>query len=442
MRVTKPTRTGHVGHLAIDKEIKVVELDAGEAATRLVSGDDNTVGVPYSTLNKILGQMAIIVPCMNEPPETIRGVLMGIPQPCTIVLVSNSRRTQAENRYRDEVAILRTFCRNGRKALAIHQKDLVAGAAMSLAGMPEIVDSTGTVHKGKGEAMILGLALTAALCQNIQYVGFVDADSKIPGSPHEYCRIYASGFAVSGHPSPTEDEHVMVRVHWSAKPKVRDGRIDFSVAEGRSSSVVNHWLNRFLKLVWDGLPVPVTTANAGEHAMTMSLALKLRMAGGYAIEPFHYVDLLKRQLQFVATPNTSPAASVSGMERVDSYSESIASTHSSSSRCSTLEGLAVRVMQIQSANPHFHNETEDDHITAMWGIGLSTIYHHLLDNLSEYDDKMVELKAEMEEFVARKTGKIGSSMQPPTVYPPLETLDLPLLALQLRAASSLQRIHV
>ncbi|KAK0623745.1 mannosyl-3-phosphoglycerate synthase [Immersiella caudata] len=413
MRVTKPATPGRIGHLTIDPEIEVVELDAGEASTPLIV-DDDTIGVSYSALNKIHSQMAIIVPCKNEPTETINGVLKGIPRSCTIILVSNSNRTHSEDRYAEEVAMLQDFCRNGRKALAIHQKDHVAAAAICHAGMPELLDASGAIRNGKGEGMVLGLALIAALCCGIQYVGFVDADSKIPGSPHEYCRIYASGFAVSGHPSPSEDEHVMVRVHWSAKPKVREGRIDFSVVEGRSSCVVNDWLNRFLKLlVWDGDAASVTTANAGEHAMTMSLALKMRMAGGYAIEPFHYVDLLERQLNFTATPNTSPPASV-------------------------VSSIPVRVMQIRSANPHFHNETEEDHITAMWGTGLSTIYHHLLGD-TDNDDKMADLKSKMEKFVTEKTGHMDS-LHPPMVYPPLETLDLPLLASGLLTAPSLQRI--
>jgi len=444
MRMTTPTTTGHVGHLAIEREIEVVELDAGEATTRLISGGDGTVGVPCSTLNKILSQMAIIVPCKNEPTETIRGVLMGIPHPCTVILVSNSRRNCCEDRYANEVAMLRDFCRYGRKALAIHQKDAIAAASISEAGMPELLDSAGTIRNGKGEGMILGLAVVAALCQDIQYVGFVDADSKIPGSPHEYCRIYASGFAVSGHPSPSEHEHIMVRVHWSAKPKVRDGRIDFSVAEGRSSLVVNKWLNRFLNLVWeDGHSVPVTTANAGEHAMTMSLALKLRMAGGYAIEPFHYVDLLERQLHLISTPGTSPAASIAGSERVQSDSASIMSSHSStSSHLSSLDGIPVRIMQVRSANPHFHNETEDDHITAMWKTGLSTIYHHLLAGISEDDDRLVGLKADMERFVAA-SGNLGCGemyLEPPMVYPPLETLGFSVLAEGLVRSGSLQQI--
>ncbi|KAK4448981.1 mannosyl-3-phosphoglycerate synthase [Podospora aff. communis PSN243] len=439
MRVTTPTNPGHVGHITIDREIEVVELDAGEAPTRLIADPNGeTVGVPPLTLNKILSKMAIIVPCKNEPPETIRGVLTGIPKSCTIILVSNSRRAHSEDRYAREAAILQEFCKHGRKALAIHQKDPCAAAAICSAGMPELLDAARLIRNGKGEGMILGLAVVAALCPDVQYVGFVDADSKIPGSTHEYCRIFASGFAVSGHPSPSEDEHVMVRVHWSAKPKVREGRIDFSVAEGRSSCVVNYWLNRYLNLVWEGHAAQVTTANAGEHAMTMSLALKMRMAGGYAIEPFHYVDLLKRQLNLVATPNTSPPASVIGSEGVHSDSDSVTSSDSSSSYSSSLESIPVRVMQIRSLNPHFHNETGDDHITAMWGTGLSTIYHHLLDS-SEYDDKMADLKSEMEEFVMEKTGNMNS-LHPPMVYPPLEVLDLPLLASGLQRATSLQQI--
>jgi hypothetical protein len=99
-------------------------------------------------------------------------------------------------------------------------------------------------------------------------------------------------------------------------------------------------------------------------------------------------------------------------------------------------------MQIRSANPHFHNETEDDHITAMWRTGLSTIYHHLLAGSSEDDEKMMELKADMERFVADKTGCADSYLRPAMVYPPLETLDLQLLASGMSKALSLKRIGV
>ena len=233
---------------------QVVGLDAVEHTTW---GD--TTGVPYSALTDIHRQMVIIIPCKDEPLETIEGVLCGIPAACLILLVSNSNRDESDG-FRAEVDMLNRFCRySHRRAMAIHQKDPVASTALGNAGMPELVGNDGTVRNGKGEGMILALAVVAALLPEMRYVGFVDADCKIPGSPHEYCRAYAAGFASSLH---SNGDHIMVRLRWAAKPKVRNGRVDFTIREGRSSHVVNAWMNRVLSLLWErtetnGLPTAV-----------------------------------------------------------------------------------------------------------------------------------------------------------------------------------------
>ena len=41
----------------------------------------------------------------------------------------------------------------------------------------------------------------------------------------------------------------------------------------------------------------IATGNAGEHAMSLELGLKLRLAGGFAVEPFEYVDALDADAQ-------------------------------------------------------------------------------------------------------------------------------------------------
>ena len=442
MRLTIPHTSSHIGNLGVMHETKVVGLDAGEHTT----SDGETVGVPHSALAEIHRQMVIIVPCKDEPPETIEGVLCGIPAACLILLVSNSDRDAECDGFQAEVDMLDRFCRySHRRAMAVHQKDPAASAAIRNAGMPELIGNDGTVRNGKGEGMILGLAVVAALLPEMRYVGFVDADCKIPGSPHEYCRAYAAGFASSPH---SDDDHIMVRLRWAAKPKVRNGRVDFTVTEGRSSRVVNAWMNRVLGLLWErtetnGLPATIdceriiSTANAGEHALTMSLALKMRMAGGYAIEPFHFVDLIERQLR---SPSLTPSTSVSSNQSVLTESS-----------INTLDMTPIRILQIRTINPHMHTETDDDHIHNMWKAGLGTMYHHLLplcavdDHLSE---SVSDLRREMLDFVkeqdrlveGRKPQVLGASAaQPiqgpfsheivprPRVYPPLETLDLAML---------------
>ncbi|KAK5655295.1 hypothetical protein OQA88_5862 [Cercophora sp. LCS_1] len=429
MRLTKIEKSSHVGLCTIDHECEVVELDAGEAV--------------YIALNRILSKMVIVVPCKNEDPKTIEGVLVGIPNPCFILLVSNSTRTDGQDRYQDEVNMLKRFCAiSGRKGLAVHQKDVGAAAALRDAGMPELIGEDHMVRNGKGEGMILGLALAATLCPDLKYVGFMDADSKLSGAPNEYCKAYASGFAL--YP---EDQHVMVRIHWGSKPKERDGVYDFDVREGRSSRVVNEWLNRLLDLLWDetetdGIPSGVShkkivsTANAGEHAMTMGLALKLRMAGGYAIEPFHFVDLLERQVQ---SPTTSYCGSDDG-------------SVSTLSSAGSLEASPVRILQIRTSNPHIHASKGDLHTRAMWKTGLGTIFHHLFPLYSSdssiddpLSDSVFKVRQEMMDFVAAEDKKFAQAntttynitadanddvdelLPRPRVYPPLETLDLDLV---------------
>lgn len=142
------------------------------------------------------------------------------------------------------------------------------------------------------------------------YIGFIDADNYVPGSVQEYCKAFSAGLALA------DAEDAMVRINWAAKPKVQDGRLEFKPS-GRSSRIVNRWLNRLFREV--GARVMgddvvredideddiyeaeskretdhLCTGNAGEHAMSISLALKLRLATGYAIEPFHFLDMFER----------------------------------------------------------------------------------------------------------------------------------------------------
>ncbi|KAK1751452.1 mannosyl-3-phosphoglycerate synthase [Echria macrotheca] len=477
MRLAVPRTSSHIGQLGVLHQTDVVELDAGEATNN--PSDHTTVGVSYSVLNMIQRKMVIMVPCKNEPPETIEGVLRGIPNQCFLALVSNSTRDSTADRYAKEVEMLQQFCRNtGRQGLAIHQKDRGAAAALCQAGFPDLVGPDGTVRNGKGEGMILGMAVVAALCPDMQYVGFIDADSKMPGSPHEYCRAYASGFALyESAPSEDEQQHIMVRLRWRAKPKVRNGRLDFSVSEGRSSRVVNAWLNRTLALLWertetDGTTTAddetdtdqvVSTANAGEHAMTMGLALKLRMAGGYAIEPFHFVDLLERQLRSPCLTPTSSAASsdIGCMSDAGSSTGSNTSSGSSSSGC--LETSPVRIVQIRTLNAHLHTETEDSHVRNMWKMGLGTIYHHLFPLYSSpdaEDDELSEsinaLRREMLDFVIWDDRQFASDnglpespqesndeiLPRPMIYPPLETIDFAALAKELRRNGAAESLHI
>ncbi|KAJ4413614.1 hypothetical protein N0V82_008436 [Gnomoniopsis sp. IMI 355080] len=376
MRVTAPLASARIGDIEILGVQRVVELEALEvspAAPYRVHHFRNTPNttqpVPPSAINAIQSRTAVVVPCKDEPLEHIRGVWAAIPATSLIILVSGS---QSQN-YAVERDALADFCHaTGRSGMAIQQRDPKVAETLRAAGMKELLDDEGDglVHKGKGEGLVIGIALAAIArgpkwtihksdercrpaeiladvrcddgctrstiqgnvhfccsnqstnkgtcngCNNrspqqnssddhadgtpgyYKYIGFVDADNFVPGSVQEYCRAFSAGL----HLAQAED--AMVRINWSSKPKIDNGKLHFKPS-GRSSEIVNRWLNRLLTNIdacidtgdaggHEEMTDLICTGNAGEHAMTISLALKLRVASGYAIEPFHFLDIFER----------------------------------------------------------------------------------------------------------------------------------------------------
>ena len=242
MRLADSFRSERFGAVRIHELQRVIELDSGavaDAGQPGPSGGSRIVGP--GALRAVETQMVIVVPCMNETRSVIEGVLSGIPHDCLIVLVSNSDRRPVD-RYEIEAQTVEQFCRlAGRSAISVHQRDPGLAAAFKAAGMDELIDDAGLVRTGKGEAMLVGMALAAMTGR--RYVGYVDADNYVPGAVHEYCKAYAAGLHLAGSP------YSMVRISWHSKPKLRDGRLFFS-RRGRSSEVTDEWLNRFVA----GLP--------------------------------------------------------------------------------------------------------------------------------------------------------------------------------------------
>jgi mannosyl-3-phosphoglycerate synthase len=256
------------------------------------------------------------------------------------------------------------------------------------------------INNGKGEAMILGVIIAKHMKR--KFVGFIDADNRVPGSVLEYCKVYAAGlhYALRNTDYSGREQHAMVRIKWKSKPKVKDGELVFSEF-GRSSRVVNDWMNRFLKaLVGDTTPdTMIGTSNAGEHAMSIDLALKLRFATGYAVEPFQLIDIWER-------------FSVSK------------------------EPLSVRILQIETCNPHIHNAGHDaDHIERMQVQGLSTIYHSELTTSRLKD----ELRAYMRDNLSMFMGDNGEP-EKPLVYDPLDSLDWGIFAEILQECETQARV--
>ncbi|WP_305782957.1 mannosyl-3-phosphoglycerate synthase [Symbioplanes lichenis] len=382
MRLADSFRSERFGAVRIHELQRVIELDSGAVPD---AGQPNRSAgsrvVPPDALRAVESQMVIVVPCMNETRSVIEGVLSGIPHDCLIVLVSNSDKRPVD-RYEIEAQTLEQFCRlAGRPAVAVHQKDPGLAAAFKAAGMAELIGEDGLVRNGKGEAMLIGMAVAAMTGR--RYLGYVDADNYVPGAVHEYCKAYAAGLALADSP------YSMVRISWHSKPKLRDGRLFFS-RKGRSSQITNEWLNRFLA-EYSGFGTEViATGNAGEHAMSLDLGLKLRLAGGFAVEPYEYLDLFE---QFGGVLESNDPDVMAG---------------------------SVPILQIETRNPHFHDNKGEDHVQGMRMQALNVIYHSPVT--------LPAVRQAIVDFMVSQ-GALEPGQEPPRerVYPPVGSLDLELL---------------
>ena len=338
MRLEKPNRFERFGAVRIHSLQQVLELDSGP----LTGPEEHQAHgmmvrhVPHEALRAGFRDMAIVVPCMDERRKVIEGVLTGIPHDCLIILVSNSSREPVD-RFAFECQTLEHFCHaTERPAVAIHQRDPGLAAAMKAGGMPEIIDDDGLVRNGKGEGMLVGLAL-AALARK-RYVGYIDADNYVPGAVNEYVRAYAAGFHAASTP------YSMVRISWMSKPKLQDGRLFFN-RWGRTSQVTNRFLNLMLA-EYSGFGTEIiTTGNAGEHAFSIDLGLRLRLASGFSVEPYEYLDVFEQFGGVARSP----------------HPEVLKST--------------VDVFQIETRNPHFHENKGSDHVQEMRLQALNVLYH-------------------------------------------------------------------
>jgi mannosyl-3-phosphoglycerate synthase len=380
MRLEHPHRTERFGAVRIHELQRVIELESGaERAEDLLDDHPRSSQiVSQEAIRAIEREMVIVVPCMNETRRVIEGVLSGIPHHCLIVLVSNSAR-QPVDRYEIEVQTVEQFCRFAeRPALTVHQRDPGLAAAIKAAGMPELIDDDGLVRTGKGEAMIVGMALAAM--SGRRYIGYVDADNYVPGAVHEYCKAYAAGLHLANSP------YAMVRISWHSKPKLQDGRLFFS-RRGRTSEVTNHFLNRLIGEYSGFGTDTVATGNAGEHALSLELGLRLRLAGGFAIEPNEYVDLFEQFGGVVDSPH--PAVMASG----------------------------VPVLQIETRNPHFHDNKGEDHVQDMRMQALNVLYHSPVC--------LPQVREAILSFL-RAQGALGPDAEPPRerIYPPVGSLAM------------------
>ena len=89
----------------------------------------------------------------------------------------------------------------------------------------------------------------------------------------------------------------------------------------------------------------VKTSNAGEHAMSLKLAEILPYASGYAVEPQELVSIFEGFGGVL--PMTRSTAAKNGVE----------------------------VFQIETRNPHLHEDKGSGHLETMVALSLATIYY-------------------------------------------------------------------
>lgn len=377
MRLERPHRTERFGAVRIHELQRVIELDSGDAAAG-VERARPSLRVAPAAVQAMERDLAIVIPCMNETRRVIEGVLSGIPHDCLIIVVSNSARRPVD-RYEIEVQTVEQFCQLAeRPAITIHQRDPGLAAAMKAAGATDLIDETGLLRPGKGEAMLVGLAVASLTGR--RSLGYIDADNFVPGAVNEYCKAYAAALHLADSP------YAMVRISWHSKPKLRDGRLFFS-RRGRTSELTNQFLNQLIGEYCGFGTEVVATGNAGEHAFSLALGHTLRLASGFAVEPFEYLDMFE---QF---GGVFESAHPDVMER------------------------SVSVTQIETRNPHFHDNKGDEHVQDMRMQALNVLYHSPVC--------LPSVRADILDFLVGQ-GELAPGAEPPRerIYPPVGTLAL------------------
>jgi len=307
MRFESVRSADHIGPVKIHDVCHALELDSGSDA---VSSKDNAGRISREAISNIEQKLSIVLPVKNEDLKVFEGVLSGIPHDCLMIVISNS----SMDVFKNEKDIVSRFCNaNNRQALVIHQKDPDLANAFLFSGYPDIV-------------------------MGRESVGVIDADNYIPGGVLEYVKHYAAGFSM------VESPFAMVRILWRYKPKLI-GELYFK-KWGRVSEVSNRFVNALLSSKGRFETEVIKTANAGEHAMSIELAMRLTYGSGYAVETQELISILEN---------------FSGiLEPTDD----------------TVSEKGVEVIQTESINPQLHAEKGEDHLLQeMLLPSLSVIYY-------------------------------------------------------------------
>jgi mannosyl-3-phosphoglycerate synthase len=334
MKLDVPRYTERFGATSLHGVQRVYELDSGFDDGRTMA--ETLVRIGNDQISDIERRMAIVIPIKGERLRLLEGVLAGVPHDCLVIIVSNSPR-QPVDRYKLEKDALQQFNRFvGRDAIIMHQRDQGLSEALKEVGYASMLGPDDIVRNGKAEGMIVGMLL--AKMAGKEYVGFIDADNYVPGAVNEYVKIFASGIAMSQSP------YTMVRVSWIYKPKMSDTGLYFS-KWGRVSEMTNQHLNSLISYYTGFETEVMRTGNSGEHCMSIKLAELLTFSSGYSIEPYEIINVLEEFGGILPTMHQD------AMDK------------------------GVEVMQVETRNPHFHEDKGDEHLKEMVTASLGSIYH-------------------------------------------------------------------
>jgi len=377
MRIESPRSTERFGSVRINEVQKVLQLDSGRPKDLPLQENIAVQKIEEDVIKDIEEKMAIVVPIKDEKLQLFNGVISGIPHECLIIVASNSHRKRVD-RFQIERDSVSQFCHfTRRQAMVFHQKDPVIAQALAEAGYNDLLGEDGRVRSGKAEGMVV--AVLMAMLAKKQYVGFIDADNYFPGSAWEYARCYASGFSMAKSP------YAMVRILWHYKPKISAGM--YFKKWGRVSEITNRCMNSLISSKTGFETEVIKTGNAGEHAMSLKLAEMLSYASGYAVEPHELVSTFE-QLGGVL-PIKNQAAAKHGIE----------------------------VLQIETLNPHLHEEKGLEHLQGMLLPGLGAIYH---SPLCEAETRQLILG----ELQHQGAIKLGEEPPKPHISAPPKKIDL------------------
>lgn len=333
MKLDFPRYTERLGAVSIHTVQRIYELDSGKSKGFLTS-HQTIKKFDYDEISNILHDLAIVIPVKNEKLKLLEGVLSGIPNECLVIIVSNSARTPVD-RFTMETEAIRQLQRfMDKKIIILHQQDKGIAEVLKKIGYDSILESNGDIRSGKAEGMVLGLMV--AKMYNKEYVGFIDSDNYVPGAVNEYVKIFAAGFGLSSTP------YSNVRVSWVFKPKVRNNSLQFS-KWGRVSEITNRNLNSLLASITGFETEVIKTGNAGEHALSMPLAECLHYSSGYSIEAHEFIDIFEKFGGLL--PSDYPQVMDKGVE----------------------------IFQIETRNPHFHEDKGAAHLREMLEASLGTI---------------------------------------------------------------------